>query len=230
MKNRLSTTFCVVLCLLASGCGFVGKQDGKADTDAKGQTVIEEDEMEFTELEKVQLPCTKDELSAAWKKIGVVEQKRKKILDYKQNVATLFLSTDLDGDGVAEVLMRGEPPYAAIFTCLNDSLHLITYVDHAEMGLAITTDGTIMRHGTNSARASISEFIRLENSLPATTGMARETFSVQGNQVVSEGTQYSLRTDSALVKVSKEAYQKVAPQGQGTYIEEIDGWEDLRTP
>ena len=39
-----------------------------------------------------------------------------------------------------------------------------------------------------------------------------------------------LQNDSTITKVSKEEYQKVAPTQTGTYIEDIDGWEDFRKP
>jgi hypothetical protein len=39
-----------------------------------------------------------------------------------------------------------------------------------------------------------------------------------------------LRRDTATVKVSKEEYEKVAPKKNGTYLEDIDGWEDFRKP
>ena len=178
----------------------------------------------------MQLPCAKDSLYNEWKQIGVIELQRKKTLDYKQHTPLLYLSTDLDDDGNPEVLLRGEPPYAAIYTFIKDSLKLLTYVDQAEMGLAITPDGTIIRNGMGSNGSSVSEFIRLEESKIAASGAIRETFVIKDGSMTSGGMKYMLKNDSTLVEVSKDEYLKVAPQQEGTYLDEIDGWEDFRKP
>ncbi|MBO7119712.1 MAG: hypothetical protein J6W03_05275 [Bacteroidaceae bacterium] len=230
MRKTLSAILLTFLAFLAAGCGSSDKKGGKAGEQEAEQTFVTEESLEYTELKKVQLPCDKDLLYNAWKQIGVVELQRKKVLDYDSHTPTLFLSTDLDKDGNPEVLLRSEPPYAAIYTFVKDSLQLITYVDQAQMGLAITPDGTILRNGIGAGGSTVSEFIRLEDSQPAATGAVRETFNIQNGAMVSGGTQYMLMTDSALAKVSKEEFEKVAPQQNGTYLEDIDGWEDFRKP
>lgn len=48
--------------------------------------------------------------------------------------------------------------------------------------------------------------------------------------MVSSSIRYFLGNDSAKTEVSKEAYQKVAPQQDATFLEDIDGWEDFRKP
>ena len=166
----------------------------------------------------------------AWKQIGLVDPQKKKGLDYKAHTPSLYISTDLDKDGNAEVLMRGEPPYAAIFTIMKDSVHLVALVDQKEMGLSITQDGTIWRSGIGSKGSSISEFIKLENSQIAATGVTRESFVIKDGQMVSGGTQFMLQSDSALVEVSKDEFFQVAPQQNGTYLEDIEGWDDFRKP
>ena len=216
--------------MMTVGCDSSKTKDGKESKPEEEQAFADEADFEFTELKKVQLPCSKDSLYYAWKCIGVVDLQRKKTLDYKQHTPTLFLSTDLDDDGNPEVLLRGEPPYAAIYTFIKDSLKLLTYVDQAEMGLAITPDGTILRNGRGQDGSTVSEFIKLEGSRPVASGAIRETFVIKNNKMVSGATHYMLQTDSALVEVNREAYEKVAPQQAGTYLEELDGWEDFRKP
>ena len=98
------------------------------------------------------------------------------------------------------------------------------------MGLAITQDGAIIRNGIGFNGSSVSEFIKLENSTIAASGAARETFVIKDGKMVSGSTKYMLQNDSTTVEVKKEEYQRVAPQQDGTYLEEIDGWEDFRKP
>ena len=230
MRKPLFTICLATLALMMTSCDSKKKTDSKKNESQTEQTFVIEEDTEFTELTKADLPCSKEELYIAWKQIGVVDTQKKKNLDYRQHTPALFISTDLDKDGVAEVLLRGEPPYAAIFTFKKDSVHLITFVDHREMGLAITPDGTIMRNGIGSKGSSISEFFKLENSEIAASGLIRESFDIKEGQVVSGGTQFMLKTDTALVEVSKEEYFQVAPQQSGTYLEDIEGWDDFRKP
>ena len=82
--------------------------------------------------------------------------------------------------------------------------------------------------GSNGS--SVSEFIRLEESKIAASGAIRETFVIKDGSMTSGGMKYMLKNDSALVEVSKDEYLKVAPQQEGTYLDEIDGWEDFRKP
>ena len=230
MRKILSTIALASAFLLPTGCGSSQAEDAEK-TDAEAEENIMTDEgLEVTELSKVSLPCSKEALSAAWKQIGTVEVKRGKALDYRHNTPSFYISTDLDGDKCPEILLRGEPPYAAIFTYAKDSLHLITFVDFAQIGLSITQDGDIIRSGSNRDGSFCSEFIKLKNSKIAITGETCESFSIQNNEMVSDGIQYMLQNESGLVKVSKEEYQKVAPKQAGTYIEDIDGWEDFRKP
>ncbi len=230
MRKTLYTIFLVALAATMTGCDAFKKKSDKGNSAATEQIIVSEESQEYTELKKVPLPCPKELLYNAWKKIGVVEIQRKKTLDYKGHTPTLFISTDLDDDENPEVLLRGEPPYAAIYSFIKDSLHLITFVDHAEMGLAITQDGAIIRNGIGFNGSSVSEFIKLENSTIVASGAARETFVIKDGKMVSGGTKYMLQNDSTTVEVKKEEYQRVAPQQDGTYLEEIDGWEDFRKP
>ena len=230
MRKTLFMIFLASFALMMTGCSLSKSKDGKKGEQASEQTFVTEDDFEYTELKKMPLPCEKDLLYNAWKQIGTIELQRKKLLDYKQHTPTLFLSTDLDGDGNYEVLLRSEPPYAAIFSCIKDSLHLITFVDQAQMGLAITQEGIILRNGIGANGSTVTEFIKLENSDIASSGATRETFVVKNGAMVSGGTQYVLSADSGMVKVSKEEFESVAPQQNGTYLEDIEGWEDFRKP
>lgn len=216
--------------MMMTGCGSSKEKGDKKAKPEEEQMLVTEESLEYTELKKVPLPCAKDSLYNAWKQIGVIELQRKKTLDYKVHTPLLYLSTDLDEDGNPEVILRGEPPYAAIFTMIKDSLKLITFVDQTEMGLAVTPDGTILRNGRGQDGSTVSEFIKLENSREVASGAIRETFAIKNNKMVSGATHYMLKTDSALADVSKEAYEKVAPQQAGTFLEELDGWEDFRKP
>ena len=230
MRKTLSTLILLSAALMLAGCDSSQKKDKAKDDAATETSIVTEESMEYTELTKAELPCSKEELSVAWKQIGVIEGLRKKALDYKQNAPTLFIASDLDKDGSPEVLLRNEGTYAAIFSFAEDSLQLITYVDNPHIGLGITPDGAIMRSGTDRNGSSVTQFIKLENSQIAAAGETRETFSIQGNEMVSNGTKYVLQTDSALVEVSKDEYKLVAPEQQGTFLEDIEGWEDFRKP
>ena len=230
MGKILSTIFLASATFLLTGCNASKEKGNEKDNQKTETSLMTEENQEYTELSKVPLPCSKEDLSAAWKRIGVIETQRRKALDYKQHLPMLFKSTDLDKDDNPEILLRGEPPYAAIFTYANDSLQLITFIDNAEKGFAITQDGVILRNGIGHNHASISEFILLENSQIASSGAICESFDIKDNVLVSGGIRYLLQTDSAMVDVSKEEYQQVAPQQEGTYLEDIDGWEDFRTP
>jgi hypothetical protein len=215
---------------MMASCSSSKTKDGKENKSETEQMYVTEGDLEYTELQKVPLPCDKDKLYIAWKRIGVIDLQRKKTLDYESHTPTLFLSTDLDEDGNPEILLRSEPPYAAVYTCIKDSLHLITFVDQAKMGLAITQEGVILRNGISSNGSTFSEFIKLEKSQIAASGAVRETFVIKDGKMVSGDTQYMLKTDTAMTKVSKEEYQAVAPQHEGTFLEDIDGWEDFRKP
>ncbi len=230
MRKILSTIVLASAAFLPTGCGSSQTQDAEKN-DAETGAIIQTDEgLEMVELSKVPLPCTKEKIYAAWKQIGRIEGKKGKMLDYGQTPLTLFISTDLDGDETPEILLRGEAPCAAIFTYAKDSLQLITFVDHPRLGLGVTPDGYIMRSGSNRDGSFFSEFIKLDKGKVVAAGEAHETFSIQNNEMVSTGTEYALRRDTATVKVSKEEYEKVAPKKNGTYLEDIDGWEDFRKP
>ena len=230
MRKILPTIVWATAMLLPTGCDLLQTKDAKKDDAGSETSIMINEAPEYTKLKQVPLPCTKEVLYNAWKQIGAIESSRGKTLDYKQNTPSLFISTDLDEDGNPEVLLRSEPPYAAIFTFIEDSLRLITYVEHAQIGLGITPDGVIVRNGSNRDNSFLSEFIKLENSQIAAKGVSRETFSTQGNEMVSSGTEYMLLKDSVMAKASKEEYLKVAPKQDGTYLEDIDGWEDFRKP
>lgn len=230
MRKTLYTILLTSLAVLMIGCGSKNSKDGKKSGTNAEQAFVTEEDLEYTELKKVPLPCEKDLLYSAWKGIGTVELQRKKVLDYNAHTPALYLSTDLDEDGNPEILLRSDPPYAAIYTFVEDSLKLITFVNQAQLGLAITQDGVILRNGIGTGGSTVSEFIKLENSQIAASGVMRETFVIQGNSMVSGETQYLLQNDSAMVKVSKDEYQAVAPQHEGTYFEDIEGWEDFRKP
>lgn len=230
MRRSFTTVLIASLALVVGSCGFLQSKDSEKDGQEEDMELATADEQEFTELKKMALPCSKETLYSAWKHIECDDAPRKKALDYEEHSPIFFIAADLDGDGKAEVLLRGEAPYAAIYSYVNDSLHLITHVERAEIGLAITPDGVIIRNSAGNTGAAVSEFIRLKNSQIAHQGAVRETFTVKDNALVSESTKYLLLNDTALVEVSKEAYQEVAPTKEGTYLEDIDGWDDFRKP
>lgn len=230
MRKILSTIVLASMALLPVGCGSSQAENAENGDAEAEENVMKDEGLEITELSKLPLPCSKEVLSAAWKQIGAIEVKKGKTLDYRVNTPSFYISTDLDGDKSPEILLRGVQPYAAIFTYAKDSLSLITFVNQPRMGLSITQDGVIIRSGTSHDGSYLAEFIRLDKSTIAYTGRSSETFSIQDNQVVSNGTQYMLKNDTTMIQVSKEEYQKVAPLQNGTYIEDIDGWEDFRKP
>lgn len=230
MRKVFSAFVLASASVMLTGCGFLQTKD-KENNDAETEASITAGEsQEDLELTKVELPCSKEVLYAAWKQIGTIEVTKKKNLDYKQNTPTLFFSTDLNNDETPEVLLRGEAPYAAIFTYANDSLQLVTFVNHPQIGLSIAPNGTILRSGSMGNGSFVTQFISLNDSTNIKRGEMREKFSIQDNEVVSEGKKYWLFIDSAMVEVSKEAYFRAAPQQEGTYLEDIDGWEDFRKP
>ncbi len=230
MRKILLGLFLASAPFMLTNCDRLKGDDVEKDGNDSLTSIITDEDLEYTELSKVPLPCTKELLYSAWKQIGVIEGARKKALDYKQHTPALFLSTDLDGDGNTEILLRGDPPYAAIFTYVKDSLQIITFADKAETGLGITPDGVIMRSSRDHDGSIVSQFIRLKDSQIGSTGATRETFVIKNGSMVSNGIKYQLQTDSALVEVSKDAYQQAAPQQEGTFLEDIDGWEDFRKP
>ena len=230
MRRFLSSIVLASSTLLLTGCGSSQTKNSEKDNADTLTSIVAEEGFEYTELTKVPLPCSKERLYTAWKQIGTIEVSRKKTLDYRQHTPTLFISSDLDKDGNAEVLLRSEPPYAAIFTFVKDSLQLITFVDKLDMGLAITQDGIILRNSKGENGSSISEFIKLEKEHTPVSGATCEMFSIKDNVMVSNGIQYMLRADSGMVKVSKEEYEQIMPEHEGTFLEEIDGWEDFRKP
>ena len=230
MRKTLFTIVLATSVMLMTGCSSSEKKDNKEGEPEAEQTFMTDDDIEYTELKKVPLPCEKDLLYTAWKQIGSVELQRKKTLDYKTHTPTLVFSTDLDDDGTPEILLRSDPPYAAIYTMVKDTLQLITFADHPEMGLAITQDGAIIRNVMGQKGSTFSEFIRLEKGQIVASGAVREKFSIKNGAMVSDGIEYMLKGDTAMVKVSKDEYQAVAPHHEGTFLEEIEGWEDFRTP
>ena len=227
MRRILSSIFLTSIALFMASCG---SSQTRNDENSSEANIMNEEGLEYTELTKVPLPCSKEMLYTAWKQIGVIETSRRKSLDYKQHTPTLFISADLDKDGSPEILLRGEEPYAAIYTYLQDSLQLITFVDNPHIGLGITPDGVILRNGTDHSGASFSDFIKLKDSQVATSGGIRETFVIEKNEMISGKVQYFLKNDTSTVKVSAEEYKQVAPDQNGTFLEDIDGWEDFRKP
>ena len=121
MRSILYCIFLASATMMLNACGSSEKKSSeKKGNDSITSTIINED-ITYTELSTMPLPCSKEKLYTAWKQIGVIEAIRKKNLDYKQHTPVFFISTDLDKDGNCEVLLRGEPPYAAIFSYLKDS-------------------------------------------------------------------------------------------------------------
>ena len=228
MKRILSSIFLVSATLFLTNCGSSKTKDNEKN--GNEASIITEEDLEYTELTKVPLPCSKEMLYTAWKQIGVIEVSRRKSLDYKQHTPTLFISADLDKDGSPEIILRGEEPYAAIYAYTQDTLQLITFVDNPHIGLAITQEGDIMRNGTDHDGASISHFIKLKDSQIAVSGEMRETFVIEKNEMISGKVQYLLKADSGMVKITADEYQQVAPEQNGTFLEDIDGWEDFRKP
>lgn len=230
MRKILLGIFLASATLFMASCGSSQtKDDGKNENGSEANIMTEEG-LEYTELTKVPLPCSKEILYTAWKQIGVIETSRRKSLDYKQHTPTLFISADLDKDGSPEILLRGEEPYAAIYTYTKDTLQLITFVDNPHIGLGITPNGVIMRNGTDHDGASISHFIKLKDSQVAVSGETRETFFIEKNEMVSGKVQYLLKKDTTTVEVNAEEYKQFAPEQNGTFLEDIDGWEDFRKP
>ena len=230
MRRILSSIFLASATLFLAGCGLSQTKDAEKNENGNETNIMTEEGLEYTELTKLPLPCSKELLYTAWKQIGVIETSRRKSLDYKQHTPILFISADLDKDGLPEILLRGEEPYAAIFAYTQDSLRLITFVDNPHIGLGITPDGVILRNGTDNDGASFSHFIKLKDSQIATSGEIRETFVIEKNEMISGKVQYLLKTDSTTVNVNAEEYQRVAPEQNGTFLEDIDGWEDFRKP
>lgn len=229
--RKILSTLVLSAALLPMGCdSSQTKDDQKNDADTT-TSIMTEEGLEYRELAKKPLPCSKEKLSAAWKQLdGGTDAPKGKALNYKEHLPVFYFSTDLDGDECPEILVRSDAPYAAIYSYVKDSLQLITFVDHAQIGLGITPEGVIVRSGSSRGGAFLSQFIKLENSRPAVTGESRETFSIQNNKMVSSDIQYFLKTDTAMVKVSKEEYLKVAPRLDATYLDDFDGWEDFRMP
>ena len=230
MRKILTSIFLASFAFFQTGCGSSEGTDGEMNENDSTTSVITTADLQYTELAKKPLPCTKEALYTAWKQIGVIEGVRKKALDYKQNTPKLYLPTDLDGDGNCEILLRSDPPYAAIFAYVKDTLQVITYVDKPEIGLGITQDGVIMRSSTDHEGSITSQFIRLKDSQIDAYGEICETFAIKDGAMVSSGTKYKLRNGTEMVEVSKDAYLQVAPQQEGTFLEDIDGWEDFRKP
>ena len=230
MRKILSTIVLASATAVLTGCGFMQTKDSK-NGEAEAEVSIEtEEEQEYLDLKITPLPCAKESLYIAWREIGAKEPSRGKVLDYKQHTPTLFIPTDLDGDGETEVLLRGESPYAAIFTVLKDTIQLITYIENPKIGLSLTADGTIVRSGSGRNESFVTQFIKLKDSKIAIRGEARESFTTQDNQMILAGSEYKLGNDSTMATVTKEQYQKVAPKHNGTYLEDFDGWEDFRKP
>ena len=230
MKLVYASVILATAALFMAGCDAKQATDKEKTEITEEESLMQDDGFNFVELAQKPLPCSKETLQAAWKKIGTVEKPHTKTIDYRQNTPTLFISTDLDKDGNTEVLLRGKEPYAAIFSFVDDSLHLITFVDQFKMGLGITSDGVIMRSGASSKGDYMMQFIKLENSQIAAAGAAKESFSLQGSEMVSDGMHYLLQVDSALVEVTKDKYEQVIPNQEATYFEDLEGWEDFRKP
>jgi hypothetical protein len=87
-----------------------------------------------------------------------------------------------------------------------------------------------MRSANERDGSIVSQFIRLKGSKIDVTGATREMFAIKDGAMISSGMKYMLQNDTAMVEVSKEEYEQVAPQHQGTFLEDIDGWEDFRKP
>ena len=85
--------------MFLTSCSSSDKKSGKQSEQETEQTLALDESPIYTELTKVPLPCSKDSLYYAWKEIGVIDAAKKKSLDYRQHTPTLFISTDLDGDG-----------------------------------------------------------------------------------------------------------------------------------
>lgn len=234
MKNEMRRTLSSICLALATlfmvNCGSSQTKNNMGTGNISEDSIMTEEGLEYTELTKVPLPCSKELLYTAWKQIGVIETSRRKFLDYKQHTPTLFISADLDKDGSPEILLRAEEPYAAIYAYTQDSLQLITFVNNPHIGLGITPDGVIMRNGTDHDGATFSQFIKLKNSEIAASGEIREKFFIEKNEMISGNVQYFLKTGSEMVKVSSEEYKQAAPEQNGTFLEDIDGWEDFRKP
>lgn len=174
MRRILYTIVLASATLLPTSCDYFQSKEGRKNGADSLTSILTDNSMEYTELAQMPLPCSKEALSAAWKQIdGSTDVPKRKALDYKQHMPILFISSDLDGDDIPEVLLRGDAPYAAIYSYAQDTLQLITFVEHERIGLGITPDGIIVRNGSNRDGSLLSQFIRLEKSMPATRGETR---------------------------------------------------------
>ena len=89
MRKTLFMICLAAFAMMTVGCDSSKTKDGKESKPEEEQAFADEADFEFTELKKVQLPCSKDSLYYAWKCIGVVDLQRKKTLDYKQHTPPL---------------------------------------------------------------------------------------------------------------------------------------------
>lgn len=226
------THFSIILLAAAytlAGCGNAKTEEDQADQVDLTEIVAVEDSREVS-LVKAPLPCKKEELLTAWKKIPASEQEGGKPLCYKEHTPLYFISTDLDGDGTTEVLMRGEDSYAAIFSCKGDSLHLLTHVENSRMGLGITQEGCIIRSMNDRKGNAVTEFITLQDSRVAVAGRYIESFEIQNKKFESGGIHYQLLRDAEMQEVGKEEFLQAAPALDATYFDALEDWEDFRKP
>lgn len=229
MKRNL---FSIIL--LGAACTLTGCGNAQTEEEQAGQAdlteVVTVDESRQVTLAKTPLPCSKEVLLAAWKKIPDSQQEQRKPLCYKEHTPLHFISADLDGDGTTEVLLRGETPYAAIFACKGDSLQFLACVENDRMGLGITPEGCIVRSMNDRNGNTVTEFIILKDSRIAISGRCMESFEIQDRKFESNGMRYQLRRDSVMQEVGKEEFLQAAPALDATYFDALEGWEDFRKP
>lgn len=230
MKRNLFGIILLSATCMMAGCGNTQTEEKQTDPSGSQSEMTTTDEPLELTLAKMPLTRSKEVLLAAWKKIPVTEQKGEKSLSYKDNTPLYFISADLDGDGTAEVLLRGEEPYAAIYSCKDDSLYFLTCVENDRMGLGITPEGSIVRSMNDKSGNAVTEFLTLRESLVAGTGRCTEIFEIQGKTVASGGMRYELLKDSVMQEVSREEFQQAAPALSVTFFDALEGWEDFRKP
>ena len=227
-KLHIYTVFATAALLLA-GCGQQGGEGDKQADDAVSQDTIMVAEMTSMELNVLPLPCSKEKISEAWKNIGEDDKSVAKEMDYRHSNPTFFISADLDGDELPEVILHGDAAHAAVLSYANDTLTTIAYVAHPQLGIALAEGGFVVRSGNIAPDVLLTEFVRLEKSQIVDAGMSAEKFNVKNKKFVSAGMRYQLKQGEEMVEVKKDEFLQRAP-GNLTYLDALEGWEDFRKP
>ena len=92
---------------------------------------------------------------------------------------------------------------------------------------SLNVAGALISYSEGWDARAVKAINAFKESLQTVTGKACDG---KGGTMVSEGKQYQLLADTGYVQVSREEYEQVAPQSEGTFIEDIEGWDDFRKP